>query len=90
MTELKECPFCGADLISRDKRHRESVTFCRCVNCDAAGPYSDTKAGAVRVWNTRHEIKADPQPCMYIGSTACTHPQENCGPWCVDYDELPF
>lgn len=36
------------------------------------------------------EIKADPQPCMYIGSTACTHPQENCGPWCVDYDELPF
>lgn len=36
------------------------------------------------------EIKPDPQPCMYIGSTACTHPQENCGPWCVDYDELPF
>lgn len=34
------------------------------------------------------QIKADPQLCMYIGD--CTFPEEQCGPECPGYEELPF
>lgn len=51
--ELKPCPFCGgADI---EYHEYTDVTGYRCVQCEAAGPYTEyrTKEKAAILWNTR-------------------------------------
>lgn len=57
-TELKpaSCPFCGcADQLKL--RHAANlsphVAYITCDECCACGPYANTDAGALRLWNKR-------------------------------------
>ena len=47
-TKLKPCPFCGGDEIEAG-----TVGYAYCINCDAEGPHTQTKADAIEAWNKR-------------------------------------
>lgn len=48
MSELLPCPFCGGEAVLAHNK-KEVV----CIECEAFGPYCDTEAEAIAVWNTR-------------------------------------
>lgn len=64
--ELKDCPFCGKDIlvVSREdeaygKAKNKNGYFAVCCNfnkggCGSTGGYRKTKEEAVEVWNKRH------------------------------------
>lgn len=57
--ELKPCPFCGDTLawIATDACITGTQHYGYCPSCGCVGPWQKTKAGAVRMWNTRAKEK---------------------------------
>jgi len=49
-TELKSCPFCGADAM---KSSIPGVYFVRCGECQSGNDLSDSEEEAIKFWNTR-------------------------------------
>ena len=52
--ELKPCPFCGGtNIYCEDAGHKTDVWFVQCDDCGATFPHFDSKAEAIKAWNTR-------------------------------------
>lgn len=59
-TELKPCPFCGAEgLVPRDEGDTHcGVWFLTCQVCHAQGPCAITASRAIDAWNNRCDNEA--------------------------------
>lgn len=55
MSDLKNCPFCGCDKIavSSALNYGRAIYKFHCWKCGAVSGCSETKEGAVRLWNRR-------------------------------------
>ena len=47
MIELRNCPFCGSDLLHTEK------FYVGCLSCGAIGSNAKSKQFAIKAWNTR-------------------------------------
>lgn len=70
MEELKPCPFCGSDDVSRGHTFQSSLYFVECNNCECGSAHFIDDDGlnynansawqaAVDSWNTRVEPKGE-------------------------------
>ena len=56
MTELKACPFCGADDAGMLNPWASSVNYCvQCYTCGCSTAIFDTEEKAAAAWNRRAE-----------------------------------
>lgn len=51
MSELKSCPFCGADGVIREYDNKTFVASCK--NCGIELLYFETEQEAIEAWNRR-------------------------------------
>ncbi|WP_228005665.1 Lar family restriction alleviation protein [Xenorhabdus sp. BG5] len=59
--KLKPCPFCGSGDTEINSYLDDTWFFVQCIDCNAAGPESDTTEEAVIAWNQRAENTSPPQ-----------------------------
>ena len=52
-TELKPCPFCGADEDLRVVSVYGEERYVTCLTCSACGPDAETADEAIEAWNRR-------------------------------------
>ena len=68
MSELKPCPFCGAEAEIRTETFGGVVFYAWCDNCETRGDYYCTEAEAITAWNTRMDERyVERRECANVG-----------------------